>query len=423
MAYRFLKFTTIYGAVIDQILRRTPNLRELSYAQLYDAVVGFNFAWSDYHLKQLRALGNEAENIFTNFEVLQKVWAREHDVKVTRDNWVRQIAIAQTRQFQPDVIFIEDLFLFDADFRQRLRDACHRPVLMLGYRCAPTDDFRAFSDLDQLLTCVPHFADRLRQSGVPVALMRHAFEPAIIDALGGIPARDLDFTFTGQLVLQNGFHEQRRAIIEQLMERTPLQLWIQVSEPATSGTRVSAAVKRRTGRLLQKIGGEQLQERFASLSGTLGRETGYEAALKRNFPGRSHRAVFGLDNFRLLARSRLTFNNHIDVATNHAGNMRLFEATGVGACLVTDWKQDLHQLFEPDTEIVTYQSADECVEKVNYLLAHEAEHQAIATAGQRRTLRDHTFAQRATQLHHLICELFAGRRPLAVGYSLPPQGR
>jgi spore maturation protein CgeB len=99
--------------------------------------------------------------------------------------------------------------------------------------------------------------------------------------------------------------------------------------------------------------------------------------------------------------------------------MRLFEATGMGACLLTDWKTDLQDIFEPDKEVVAYRSAEECVEKVNYLLHHEKERQAIAAAGQRRTLRDHTFAQRALQLDELITDLLAGRRPSANAYALP----
>ena len=43
--------------------------------------------------------------------------------------------------------------------------------------------------------------------------------------------------------------------------------------------------------------------------------------------------------------------------------MRLFEATGSGACLVTDWKENLGELFEPDVEVVTYRSVAECVKK------------------------------------------------------------
>jgi spore maturation protein CgeB len=103
-----------------------------------------------------------------------------------------------------------------------------------------------------------------------------------------------------------------------------------------------------------------------------------------------------------LRRSRVTLNTHIDLSSTHASNMRLYEATGVGTCLLTDWKANLPEMFEPDAEVVTYESAEECVEKVRYLLEHEDERNGIAAAGQRRTLRDHTFDCRAAQLDDLI---------------------
>ncbi len=90
------------------------------------------------------------------------------------------------------------------------------------------------------------------------------------------------------------------------------------------------------------------------------------------------------------------------MSVNSASNMRLFEATGVGSCLVTDWKANLNRLFEPDREIVTYESADECAEKVKWLLAHPEERRTIALAGQRRTLKDHSYMQRRVQLDDLI---------------------
>jgi spore maturation protein CgeB len=82
--------------------------------------------------------------------------------------------------------------------------------------------------------------------------------------------------------------------------------------------------------------------------------------------------------------------------------MRLYEATGVGSCLLTDWKSNLGELFEDGVEVVSYKSADECIEKVDYLLANEDARRAIATAGQRRTLRDHSFDNRAVQLDRII---------------------
>ena len=82
--------------------------------------------------------------------------------------------------------------------------------------------------------------------------------------------------------------------------------------------------------------------------------------------------------------------------------MRLYEATGVGTCLLTDWKPNLHELFEPDKEVVAYQSPEECVEKIKWLLEHPEERERIAQAGQARTLQKHTFAQRAIQLNEII---------------------
>ena len=81
----------------------------------------------------------------------------------------------------------------------------------------------------------------------------------------------------------------------------------------------------------------------------------------------------------------------------------------MGACLLTDWKVNLPEMFEPDVEIMTYRSADECAEKTNYLLAHQDELAAIAAAGQCRTLRDHTYLNRSEQLAEILRELISGK--------------
>ena len=106
--------------------------------------------------------------------------------------------------------------------------------------------------------------------------------------------------------------------------------------------------------------------------------------------------------YGVLASSRVTINSHIDIAGNQAGNMRLFEATGVGACLVTDWKENIADYFEPESEVVTYRSPDECLEIIRWLLANPKERDRIAHAGQVRALRTHSFAERARRLDRII---------------------
>jgi spore maturation protein CgeB len=117
---------------------------------------------------------------------------------------------------------------------------------------------------------------------------------------------------------------------------------------------------------------------------------------------RAHSPVFGVEMFQQLHETRVALNSHIDISPVSASNIRLFEATGVASCLLTDDKSNLATLFEPDAEVVAYSSAEDCAEKARYLLDHPSERRAIAEAGQRRTLRDHTFAQRVAQLDEII---------------------
>lgn len=105
---------------------------------------------------------------------------------------------------------------------------------------------------------------------------------------------------------------------------------------------------------------------------------------------------------RVLQRSRVTFNAHTDEGRGYIGNMRLFEATGVGTCLLTDTGANLSDLFVEDQEVVTYRSLEECIEKQRYLLAHDDIRRQIALAGQKRTLKDHTVMNRCLQIDEII---------------------
>jgi spore maturation protein CgeB len=112
-----------------------------------------------------------------------------------------------------------------------------------------------------------------------------------------------------------------------------------------------------------------------------------------------------VEMLKALRMAKIGFNIHIDKAIKDAGNMRIFEVTGVGACLVTDWKENIGELFEPGKEIITFQSVEECVENIKWLIDHPVYREEIAKAGQARCLRDHTYAKRAIELNHIICSM------------------
>jgi len=70
--------------------------------------------------------------------------------------------------------------------------------------------------------------------------------------------------------------------------------------------------------------------------------------------------------------------------------------------LLTDAKVNLPCLFEPDQEVVTYETPAEAVGKLKQLLADPQAAVAIAARGQARTLREHSYSQRMAELVALL---------------------
>lgn len=83
-------------------------------------------------------------------------------------------------------------------------------------------------------------------------------------------------------------------------------------------------------------------------------------------------------------------------------NCRLFEAAGCGAFQITDDKPILHELFEPEHEIVTFRTRAELKEKVDYYLAHSQERQEIADRAYARAHREHTYELRLKKMFELL---------------------
>ena len=84
--------------------------------------------------------------------------------------------------------------------------------------------------------------------------------------------------------------------------------------------------------------------------------------------------------------------------TLEAGNMRLFEATGVGTFLLTDFKDNLHLLFAPDRDVATWRSIEDCLQAIERYLRDDSARTKIAHAGQAKTMAQHTYRHRTAEI-------------------------
>lgn len=79
-------------------------------------------------------------------------------------------------------------------------------------------------------------------------------------------------------------------------------------------------------------------------------------------------------------------------------NPRLFEIAACGTLQLTDVREQTSAMYVPGSEIVTFSSPQEMIERIEYYLAHEEERRLIAWNGLKRTLRDHIYRKRLASL-------------------------
>lgn len=389
---RLLKIGVYYPNYLEQFYARRPGLAARPYAAQHAALIADCFGSSDFWTGAISELGYETCDLIANAEPMQKAWASERGLAFDETNWLFRFTEAQVRDFRPDVLLVADYSTVTEAFLRRLRETCPSLRLVLGWCGAPYRDGSVFRECDVVLSCVPELVEHFRAEGHRSRHVNHAFEPRVLNMLGTPSASTADFVFLGSVVKHDKFHLERERILLRLVEETDLQIWSEAGpkpQPPQSLSFLRRAVRRLRGAAAPSSAQSIVDARITR---------------------RARPALFGLDMFRQLRDSRVALNTHIDISTTSASNMRLFEATGVGTCLLTDWKPNLCELFEPDVEVVAYRSAEECVEKVRYLLRHESMRRDIAAAGQRRTLRDHTFTSRAALIDAVIREELSNNR-------------
>jgi spore maturation protein CgeB len=123
------------------------------------------------------------------------------------------------------------------------------------------------------------------------------------------------------------------------------------------------------------------------------------------------RPVFNRDKARAFLGAKIVVNS-LHYGEVWGVNARTFEAAGIGAFQLVDWRPGLRQLFEDGKEIVSFSDIEDLRRKIDYYLTHEEERCTIAHAGKVRAHRDHTYSKR---LLLLLATLTGNTK----GYPLP----
>jgi spore maturation protein CgeB len=355
---------TYYPAFLEEHYRSRPGLEQRPYLEQLAALMDRCFGTADAYSRHLNSLGHEAIDLVANCDPLQLRWAEEQSRpgrlrrRFARDR-LQQIAMEQIDAHGAEVVYLQDLNFLSRSNLDRLRE---QGRLVAGQIASPMPDAEQLRGFSLLLTSFRHYVTRFRELGVDSEYLPIAFYAEVLDRLradGVDPGPEADrphaISFVGGLGAD--VHGPRVRLFEQIAESLPLEGW--------------------------GYGWNGLPD---------------DSPLRRAYRGEA----WGLDMYRVLARSRIVVNVHSTAAEGYANNMRLFEATGTGALLVTEAAPNLADFFEPGREVVAYDGPDDLMAKLGHYLERDRERRAIASAGQRRTLRDHTYEQLMARLSDIL---------------------
>lgn len=369
---KILLIDTYYPAFLSDFWKNNSKLEKANYKIQLKALLNQYFGTSDFYSKNLIKLGYQAEDVIANDEILQRQWAKENGLNLGKTGiidrlrslplanrvignpeWLQKIVLEQVKKTRPDVVYMQNLSVLNP----KTLKAIKKYSFLVGQIASPMPPEGSIKEFDLILTSFPHFVKRFREMGINSEYLKIGFEPRVLKKIGKVQKK-YDVTFVGGFTPQ---HSKATRILENAAKKVKIDVW---------------------GRGVE----------FLSSS----------SPLRKHY----HGEAWGLEMYKILAQSRITLNRHISTSENYANNMRLFEATGMGATLVTDNKKNIKDLFKVGDEVVVYNNSGDLVEKIKYYLENGGEATKIAKNGQKRTLEDYTYLLRMKELDKIIGKYF-----------------
>ncbi len=373
---KIFKAIPMYDDYLDYFYNRNPCLKYAPFktqitALRNDFFSSMDFNWATFNDNPTIDIYETVSNCF----YLQQSYCN-HSYNKDPD-WQSKILLKQINDFQPDICIIYPPEQYTEVFLEQIRGIVHHKILIGGMDGMDRQNINVFKGYDFVITCSKYISSYYEKHNMPTYALEFGFNPLIYGKLQN-NVRSHNVGFSGSIM--NGIHNDRLDLLKYLIQKTPLTIH--------SSLHLNGNYKLLSRKALRAINQHEFGN-FLSLR-----------AIKK----KCKEPLYGLEMFQFLHDSKITLNMHGD-KIKFAANIRLYEATGVGSCLLTDWKENLGEIFDIEKEIVTYNCKEEALDKIKFLLRHEPIRKSIACKGQQKTLSKYSEATRIPGVINFINNL------------------
>jgi len=277
-------------------------------------------------------------------EFSQRLWAKANGLpgNAAPDDILR----AQIEQHRTEVFYNTDPMRYGDEFLAKMPGSVRRTI---AWRAAPSAGGR-FLKHDIIVNNFPTLLDQYRTLGARTEYFSPAHDPVMDEYATGVD-RPIDVLFVGSY---SRHHRNRARMLE-----------------AVAALRLDMNVVMHLDR-----------SRLTRLAET---PLGWVGPLAKHRRNQNIRAVacgpiFGRALLAVIGKSKIVVNGAIDMAGSDRGNMRVWEAMGCGAALVSDAGHYPDGIV-PHDHFVPYTSADDVVVNLRRLHGNDTERATIGAAG------------------------------------------
>jgi spore maturation protein CgeB len=370
--------------------------------------------------------GVEVVEVYSDFPPLQRMYLEEagRSFKATSPGSNLESAfLVNVERVRPDVVYFQSFDAIPHRLRKRIKQEFPFVRLVAGHNGYMPANLDHYTDVDLAFIAFPTLIRAWKAAGIESEYLPHAFDPRSVRRLQSMAHADrIGLSFVGHTGYGLDRHSHRYFLLRRLLGETDLMIWGLEHGASTSLSPIQrfrllilAALMRVPLPVIKAIEARLGSNEIQRIVGRLRREHEIrdakgnaahswfttEKPLGELYPGRVKLPSFGPDYLHILARSDITINCHTEL-TREGLNMRMFEATGAGTCLVTDHREGIEDMFEPDRDVMIYHSAEECLDKIRFLSANPSARAQIAQSGHARTLRDHMTRNRVDVIDRKI---------------------
>jgi len=418
-------------------LHRKKDFLEKSYIEKLEVCLQENILFPASWTSEMERLGHEVAETICDDPILSASWFAENNRKhmLFADDMEELFLIEQIRDFNPDVVIIYAGAAFTVNERVRRRIKMLYPKILITVFWGDeipgnTSYAEFFGDLQFVFTSSDIYSSLFFQVGISAHTIGNAFDPRFA-VPKNIPKK-FDVIFCGVTGYGYSDHIRRYNMLKELLEKDD-RIIIFSNEPSypyprsSYGSLISMALlKVMPTSILQlfmrlRPSAESFLQKilFTKLYGipvtSLLRQASHpnydyfigKKPLKRLFRSRTSEFVSSaVDYYDLLRSSKIVVNIHRDEEAD-IGNIRCYEVTGLGTCLLTDRGGPLSKRFDLENDIVTFNSIEECISKIDFLLKNPHERERIARNGQRKTLEKYTVRDQCKAISDILVQQYA----------------